>query len=135
MAFAGGRLFVPVVDLCTRGSSVGYEPLDRVNVHRRGRGELVALDAASGRKIWTLRLPQANFGCATVGNGVVFTATFDGSVYGVDASDGRILWRSLLRAGVNACPALAPGWLLVGAGVPAGARSRLELTAFRLGRS
>ncbi len=135
MAFADGRLFVPVVDLCMRGSSVGYEPLQRVNVARRGRGALVALDAATGRESWSLRLPQANFGCATVADGVVFTATFDGTVYGVDANDGRILWQTALRAGVNACPALARGWLLVGAGVPTGAHSRLELTAFRLGGS
>ncbi len=90
MAYAGGRLFVPVVDLCMRGSSVGYEPLDQVNVAARGRGELVALDAATGHEVWTRHLPQANFGCATVANGVVFTATFDGTVYGFDASDGRI---------------------------------------------
>lgn len=136
MAYAGGRLFVPIVDLCMRGSSVGYESLDQVNVAARGRGELVALDAATGREVWTRHLPQANFGCATVANGVVFTATFDGAVYGLDTSDGRILWRTELRAGVNACPALSTGWLLVGAGVPTGAGSRLELTAFTVdGRS
>jgi outer membrane protein assembly factor BamB len=130
MAFAGGRLYVPVVDLCMLGSSVGYEPLDRVNVPRRGRGELVALDAASGHAVWTLHLPQADFGCASVANGVVFTSTFGGTVYGVDSSDGRILWHAALRAGVNACPALASGWLLVGAGVPTRAGAHLELTAF-----
>jgi outer membrane protein assembly factor BamB len=130
MAYAGGRLFVPVVDLCMRGSSVGYESLDKVNVAKRGRGELVALDAATGREVWRLRLPQANFGCATVANGVVFTSTFDGAVYGVDAGNGRILWRTGLHAGVNACPALSSGWLLIGAGVPTGPGSRLELAAF-----
>jgi outer membrane protein assembly factor BamB len=91
---------------------------------------LVALDAATGHELWGLRLPQANFGCATVANGVVFTATIDGTVYGVDAGDGRIVWRTRLRAGVNACPALSSGWLLVGAGVPTGAGYRLELSAF-----
>ncbi len=58
MASAGGRLYVPVVDLCMRGSSTGYEPLDRVNVARRGRGELIALDASTGRQDWTLHLPS-----------------------------------------------------------------------------
>ena len=134
MAIAGGRLFVPVVDLCMRGSSVGYEPLERVNVSRRGTGELVALDAATGAKSWTLRLPKPDFGCATVADGVVFTSTFDGKVYGVDARDGRVLWRASLRAGVNACPALASDWLLVGAGLPTGPGARLELTAFTVDR-
>ncbi len=130
MASAGGRLYVPVVNLCMRGSSVGYEQLDHVNVSRRGRGELVALDAATGRRIWTLRLPQPDFGCATAANGVVFTSTLDGKVYGVDSGDGRVLWSATLGAGVNACPALASRFLLVGAGVPMGRRDQVELTAF-----
>ncbi len=134
MAFEAGRVFVPVVDLCTRGSATGYEPLDRIDVPARGRGELVALDAASGRRLWTVRFPQADFGCATAASGVVFTATFDGTVYGIDAADGRVLWRAALRAGVNACPSLAGSTLLVGAGVPLRpGRSTLELTAFRVG--
>jgi outer membrane protein assembly factor BamB len=133
MAYAGGRLFVPVVDLCMRGSSVGYEPLDQVNVAKRGRGELVALDAATGRTTWMLRLPESDFGCATVANGVVFTSTFDGTIYGVDSSDGQVLWRTDLRAGVNACPALSSSWLLVGAGVPSAAGGPPELTAFTVG--
>jgi alcohol dehydrogenase (cytochrome c) len=133
MASADGHLYVPVVDLCMRGSAIGYEPLDRVNVFRRGRGELVALDAATGGKVWTLHLPQPDFGCATAANGVVFTATLDGKVYGVDAGDGHVLWSASLRAGVNACPALASHTLLVGAGVPKGRGYRLELTAFTTG--
>ena len=135
MASGGGRLYVPVVDLCMRGSAIGFEPLDHVNVAQRGRGELVALDAATGRKIWTLRLAQPDFGCATVADGVVFTSTFDGRVYGVDAADGRILWSASLRAGVNACPALAAKTLLVGAGVPTHGHAELELTAFRVSSS
>ena len=133
MASGGGRLFVPVVDLCMRGSAFGYERLDRVDVAGRGKGELVALDAATGRRLWTLRLPQPAFGCATAADGVVFTSTFDGTVYGVDADDGRVLWRARMRAGVNSCPALASHTLLVGAGVRKGRDSRLELTAFTTG--
>jgi alcohol dehydrogenase (cytochrome c) len=133
MASADGQLYVPVVDLCMRGSATGYEPLDGANVFRRGRGELLALDAATGRKVWTLHLPQPDFGCATVASGVVFTATVDGKVYGVDSGDGRVLWSASVRAGVNACPALAAQTLLVGAGVPTGRHARLELTAFRVG--
>ena len=108
MAYADGRLFVPVVDLCYLGSAVGYEPLERVDPST-GRGEVVALDAARGRRLWTRRLPQPVFGCATAGGGVVFTSTLDGTVYGLDARDGTILWRIRAPAGINACPALAGG--------------------------
>jgi outer membrane protein assembly factor BamB len=118
MAYAEGKLFVPVVDLCMRGSSTGYEPLDKVNVGARGRGELVALDAATGTRVWRRLLPQAVFSCATAADGVVFTGTFDGTLYGLDTRDGTVLWQTRLRAGLNACPALADGKLIVGAGIP-----------------
>jgi alcohol dehydrogenase (cytochrome c) len=131
MAFDGNRLFVPVVDLCARGSSIGYEDLGHVDVARRGRGELVALDGATGKVAWERRLPQAVFGCATVSGGVVFTATFDGRVYGFAASDGALLWSARARAGINSCPAVGGSTLLVGAGVPR-TGGVTELTAYRL---
>jgi outer membrane protein assembly factor BamB len=133
MAYGEGRLFVPVVDLCMRGSAYGYEDLDTVDVPARGTGELVALDAASGRRAWARKLPQPAFGCATLTDGVVFTATFDGTVYALDSRTGAILWRDSMRAGINACPALASHTLLVGAGVPRGRGSVLELVALRTG--
>jgi outer membrane protein assembly factor BamB len=133
MATAGGRVYVPVVDLCMRGGAYGFESLERVDVGARGKGRLVALDAATGRRLWTLRLPQPDFGCATVADGVVFTSTFDGRLYGVDAHTGAVLWKGSLRAGSNSCPALASDWLLEAAGLPRGRGSVLELTAFTTG--
>lgn len=130
MAYAEGRLFVPVVDLCMRGSATGYEALENVDVAARGRGELVALDAATGRRVWVRRLPQPVFSCATVAGGVVFTATFDGTVYGFDTRGGARLWSARLPARVNACPAVSGDTLLVGAGVPKRGGT-LELEAFR----
>jgi outer membrane protein assembly factor BamB len=82
-----------------------------------------------------LRLPHPDFGCATAADGVVFTSTFDGSVYGVDARNGRIIWTARAGAGINSCPALATRTLLVGAGVPLGNHPHLQLTAFRIGGS
>jgi outer membrane protein assembly factor BamB len=134
MAYADGKLFAPVVDLCMLGSATGYEPLDRVNVAARGRGELVALDAATGRRAWVRRLPQADFGCATAAGGVVFTATFDGTVYALDDRSGATLWTVRMPADVNACPAVAGDTLLVGAGVPR-RRGAPALEAFRPTRS
>src|SRR5205823_13433987 len=131
MAGAAGRPDALDVALCAPGSALGFQPLESEKPSR-GRSQLIALDAPSGRELWTLRLPQPDFGCATAADGVVFTATFDGKVYGVDAHDGRVLWRASLRAGVNACPALASRTLLVGAGVATSSRSQLELTAFRV---
>jgi alcohol dehydrogenase (cytochrome c) len=131
MALADGRVFVPVVDLCMRGSATGYEELDKVDVSGRGTGELVALDAATGKRVWERKLPQPDFGCATVADGVVFTATFDGTVYALDTRSGAVLWRQAMRAGINACPALVSNMLLVGAGVPLKHGAVLELTAWK----
>lgn len=134
MAYDGARLFVPVVDLCMRGSATGYEDLFQVDVAARGTGALVALDAATGRRRWTKRFPAPAFGCATVANDVVFVPTYDGRIYALETSTGRVLWEAAARSGINACPALAKDTLIVGAGTDHPDRSNAvyELSAFRL---
>ncbi len=136
MAYADGRVFVPVVDLCMHGSATGYEPLQDVDIAARGRGELTALDAATGRQIWTVHFRVPVFACATVATDVVFTATFDGHVYGLAAKDGRVLWQAKLPAAVNACPSVDGDELFVGAGADFSTltNERYELVAFRLPR-
>ena len=129
MALADGAVFVPVVDLCSPGSAYGYEPLARLDVSQ-GRGELVALDARTGRRRWRVRLPAPDFGCATAASGVVFTSTYDGRLYAYDTRTGARLWTARAAAGVNACPALAGGMLFVGAGLPLSHGDALELEAF-----
>ena len=131
MAYADGRLFVPVVDLCTSGSAVGYQSLTSVDPSS-GRGRLVALDAATGNRLWERRFASPSFGCATVANDVVFTLTYDGNVYAFATSTGKLLWRAQMRAGVNACPVVVGDELLVGAGVPRPNGVR-EFVAFGLG--
>jgi outer membrane protein assembly factor BamB len=131
MAYARGRLFVPVVDLCGWGRAAGRQPLTDVDPSR-GRGRLVALDAATGRILWQRQLASPDFGCASVANDVVFTSTYDGTLYGLAASDGRVLWRTRLRAGVNACPAVVGDLVLFGAGVRRLGGALPELVAFGL---
>ena len=116
MALAHGRVFVPVVDLCMQGSSVGYEDLSSVDYARRGRGELAALDATTGRTLWTRRLPSPVFGCATAAGNVVFTTTYAGRAYALSQRSGRTLWSVQEPAGINACPAVAGNLLVVPAG-------------------
>jgi outer membrane protein assembly factor BamB len=134
LAYDGGSLFVPVVDLCMRGAATRYEPPPGTNVAYSGRGELVALNAATGTPRWTRRFPRADLGCATVARGVVFTSTADGTTYGLDARNGRTLWRANARAGIGACPTLVGNELLVPASVRVRATDVLELTAFSTGR-
>jgi outer membrane protein assembly factor BamB len=116
MAVARDTVYVPVVELCMRGGATGYDDLGAVDL-ARARGELVALDVASGAQRWRRPLPSPVFGCATVVNDLVLTATHDGTVYVLSADDGRVLRRLSAPAGINACPTVS-GDLLV---VPAGA--------------
>src|SRR5262249_36578893 len=135
MAYAAGRVFVPVVDLCFRESAYGTSGLRFYSTdYSKGKGELVALDAATGRTLWTRRFSSPDFGCATVAGGVVYTATYDGRVYGLSARDGSVVASARTRAGVNACPAVAGDSLLVGAGTdhPAFPTPVFELVSYAL---
>jgi outer membrane protein assembly factor BamB len=129
MAYADGRLFVPVVDLCGWGSATGRQSLEEVDPSR-GRGRLVALDAATGRVLWERRLPSPVFGCATVSNDVVFTATFDGTAHALAIETGTVLWQVRLRAGVNACPAVVGDMVLFGAGIRRPGGQTPEIVAY-----
>ena len=115
MAYTNGRLFVPIVNLCAHGSATGYQAIATLNPIR-GTGEVDALDATSGRIVWKRTLPQPDFGCATATNGIVFTSTFDGQIYGLNTQTGETLWQTRAPAGINGCPALTSNMLLVSAG-------------------
>ena len=93
---------------------------------------MVALDAGTGRALWVRRLPSPDFGCATVSNDVVFTSTFDGNVYAFGAADGKVGWRTRMRAGVNACPAVLGDLVLFGAGAPRAGGVTPEVVAYGL---
>jgi alcohol dehydrogenase (cytochrome c) len=133
MAYADRRVFVPVVDLCMRGSAIGYPKFMTLD-YSKGRGEMVALDARSGARLWRRTFDSPVFGCATAARDVVFTATYDGRIYALAASDGRNLWTARARAGINSCPTVDGDTLLVGAGAdPFSIATPVhELLAYRL---
>jgi outer membrane protein assembly factor BamB len=131
MAYAHGRLFVPVVERCMRESAV--DPAFPANL-TVGDGVLVALSAKTGRQAWSRRLGSPPTGCATVAGDVVFVPTLEGRVFALATSDGRTLWQTQTRAGINGCPSVAGGLLVVGAGAPNtdGTHGVPELTAYAL---
>jgi outer membrane protein assembly factor BamB len=133
MAYAAGTVYVPVVDLCGWGSATERQEVTALDPSR-GTGRLVALDAATGATVWERRLPSPSFGCATVANDVVFTSSYDGTVYALAARDGAVLWRARMRAGVNACPAVVGDLLVLGAGIRQTGRTVPEVVAFSAGR-
>ena len=131
MALAARRIFVPWVDLATQTSATssnGTNPLSE------GRGGFTALDAATGKVLWQRSLPSMVFGAATVANDVVFTSTYDGTVYAFATATGAQVWKARARAGIIAFPAIAGDTLLVGAAASGFfERPRFELIAYALG--
>ena len=73
---------------------------------------------------------------AQPGSGIVYTATYDGRIFGLSTRDGSIVQRARMRAGINACPAVGDGTLLVGAGAdhPAHPAPVFELVAYAIGQ-
>lgn len=137
IAVGGGRVFVPVVDLCYRENSTGAAAASFTTTNpSQGSGEIVALDVATGRRLWSRHLASPPFGCATLSRDVVFVPTFDGRIDAYSETDGRLLWHGRARAGINACPSVAGGTLLVAAGTAERSypRPRFELIAFRAAR-
>jgi alcohol dehydrogenase (cytochrome c) len=130
LAVANGRVFAPVVDLCYGESATGAAAITFQHTDpATGRGEVVALDLASGRRDWDRTLSSPPFGCATAANDLVFVPTYDGRVLALSAVDGRTVWSARAPARINACPSVAGDTLYVAAGAPPG---RFEVVAYRL---
>lgn len=131
MASDGRTLYVPVNDLATvfDGSGERLTPPDPAD----GTGRMVAIDIASGRVLWDHLLPRSPYGAATISNDLVFTTTYDGTVWALARADGRVSWRTRLRAGTNAPVVLAGDTLIAAASIPSQTQGP-ELVAYRLGR-
>src|SRR5262249_12068052 len=118
MAVAGGVAYLPGANLAARWAAA-KTGLGRANFGE-GPGELVALDLASGRKLWDTKLPQMADGEATVVNDLVFTTTFDGKVIALARDTGRIVWTKKLPAFTNAPVTVVGDTLITAASYPGG---------------
>ncbi|MGR3377264.1 outer membrane protein assembly factor BamB family protein [Salipiger abyssi] len=65
---------------------------DRIYV-ASGFGRLTALDAATGREIWTQRLGGTATGAPTVSGGLVYVTSDDSRGWAIEAEDGRVRWQ------------------------------------------
>jgi outer membrane protein assembly factor BamB len=69
-------------------------------------GEIVAMDARTGKHLWDTKVPGDPTGGVTLVNDLVFTATYEGKILALSASDGRIVWQMQAPGGIN-------GWMSV----------------------
>ncbi len=77
-----------------------------------GFGEISALSAASGERLWVQKLESAATGAPTYSDGVVYLVTRNNIGWALDARNGRILWQVLgadSQSGIagGAAPAIA----------------------------
>jgi outer membrane protein assembly factor BamB len=131
LAVADGVVYVPVANLASvwKTSTTGLGSASFGN----GTGEMLALDLATGRVLWDMKLPQMADGDATVVNDLVFTTTFDGHLIALARKTGRIVWNQKLPAFTNAPVAVVGDTLVTAASFPGGKDQTTEVIAFRLG--
>jgi lanthanide-dependent methanol dehydrogenase len=110
-----GLFYVPTNNLCMdyEGREVAYIPgtpyIGATPVEKGGpggyKGEFMAWDATTGKKIWGIKEPFPVWGGAlvTAGN-VVFYGTLDGWFKAADATSGKVLWQFKVGSGVVGNP-------------------------------
>jgi outer membrane protein assembly factor BamB len=127
MSTDGSLLFVPVVNnpATIVSGSEKEEPGPT-------SGEIVALDAATGKVKWKEQLAGPAFGATTAVNDLVFATTYEGSVTAFGTKSGSVVWRQQLPAGTNSGVMVNGDTLIAPAGVAAAAGQKPVLVAFRV---
>jgi alcohol dehydrogenase (cytochrome c) len=135
LASNGSTTFAAVNDLALPATPVDYtgsvaSVLDAVE---NATGEMVAVSQDTGTVEWDTLLPSSPYGAATVTNDVVFTTTFKGDLYGLDATTGAILFKTPMSAGSNAPVAVDGDYVIAGAGATLSSTQQNMIIAYRLG--
>jgi outer membrane protein assembly factor BamB/plastocyanin len=116
LAYAEGVVYAPVFNM---SSFYSAGALDRESIKfDEATGQLVALDAATGKILWDVAQPTGTLAAATVVNDVVFTGGLDGVVRGYNTADGTEVFTYQTASGLNAPLAISGDYLYVPAGGP-----------------
>ena len=82
------------------------------------------MNQGTGAVNWDTPLPSSPYGAATVTNDVVFTTTFKGYLYALNATTGAILLKTPMSAGSNAPVTVDGDYVIAGAGAALSAGQR-----------
>jgi outer membrane protein assembly factor BamB len=130
LASDGKTLFVPIVN-----HSLTLVSGSETSESSAATGEMVALDAATGKFKWKQELAAPAYGAPTVVNDLVFATTSEGVVSALDKESGGEVWQASLPAGTNV-GAMANGeYLIAPAGLPLVEGQEAQIVAFKLGGS
>ena len=136
LATNGSTVFAAVNNLAVPMTVTGVAESSKAYAASIGAatGEMVAVSTATGKIEWDDKLPASPYGAATVSNNVVFTTTYNGYLYALNAATGAILLRTPLSDGSNAPVAVDGDYVIAGAGLQGQPKSRQALIiAYRLG--
>jgi outer membrane protein assembly factor BamB len=126
-------VFAAVNNLPWKYKSQGLTGISPAVPFSKGTGEVVAIDAATGKIRWDHKLPSSAYGAATIANNVVFTTTFDGTLYAFSETTGDQLWKTKLSAGTNAPVGVVGDTVITAASFPSGPGQKALIIAYRLG--
>jgi len=135
LASNGSTAFAAVNDLALPATPVDYigTATSVFEAVENATGEMVAVNQDTGAVEWDTLLPSSPYGAATVTNDVVFTTTFHGDLYALDATTGAILFKTPMSAGSNAPVAVDGDYVIAGAGAPLSSTQRDMIIAYKLG--
>jgi alcohol dehydrogenase (cytochrome c) len=133
MSSDGSTVYVPVVDYPATYRRMEFTLPDRDDPST-GKGEIVAIDIATGRVRWDRKLPYSPYGATTVVNDLVFATTYEGTVWALSKRTGVVLWRAELPAATDAPVAVAGDTLVTASSIPLAESPGLEIIAYRLRR-
>lgn len=112
MAFADGIIYVPVNNMYADITSTDYF----VGNFSNATGELVAIQADTGKILWDKKFDSMAIGTATVVNDLVFTATASGTIYALKRDTGEEVWIYKAPPGVDGWPAVSGDTIIFLAG-------------------
>jgi alcohol dehydrogenase (cytochrome c) len=135
LASNGSTAFAAVNDLALPATPVDYTGSETTVLQavENATGEMVAVNQNTGAIVWDTLLPSSPYGAATVTNDVVFTTTFHGDLYALDAATGAILVKTPMSAGSNAPVAVDGDYVIAGAGAALSTTQRNLIIAYKLG--
>lgn len=127
MSTDGSTVFVPVVNSPQEiiSGSEKQEPGPTT-------GEIVALDAATGKVKWSEELGSPAFGATTVVNDLVFVTSYEGAVSAFTKNSGQVVWREKLPAGSNSGVIVDGNTLIAPAGIASQAGQKAQILAYRV---
>jgi outer membrane protein assembly factor BamB len=92
-AFTGAKIW----SFRTDPTNAGYDSSPTViggAVYVGAGDELYGLDGGTGTKLWSYHLVATGFSSPAVSNGYVYTSSFDGNVYALNATTGSQAWNA-----------------------------------------